>query len=107
MADGELFLSVTVPASGTVTATITTRTALQKWTVSQVSVEMATAPIGATCTLRKDSALVTPLIPTGDAATGDPPITLRSGQQLTVTFTGCPVGAIGTVYVIYDDGTGS
>lgn len=106
MAAGDLTLSVTVGAGGTATATITTRTALQTWTVSQVSVEMPGAPIGSTCDLRKEGALITPLIATGDAATGDPPVILRSGERLTVNFAGCTVGTVGTVYVIYDDGTG-
>jgi len=99
-------LNVTVAAAGTATATIQTRSNFRTWTVSQVSVEMPGAPIGATCDARKDGALITPLIPTGDAASGDPPIVLRPGQTLTVEFAGCTPGAVGTVFVVYDDGTG-
>lgn len=98
-------LSVTTAANGTATATVQTRTKLQTWTVQQVSVEMPTAPIGATCALRKGGVLITPLIPTGDAASGDPPIILRPGDVLTIVFTGCTPGSIGTVLVIFDDGT--
>lgn len=106
MASADLALTVAVTAGGTATANVQTRTNFQTWTVSQVSVEMSNAPIGATCTLRKDGALITPLIPTGDAASGDPPVILRPGQTLSVTFAGCIPGSLGTVFVFYDDGTG-
>lgn len=107
MAAAEKAVSVTVAANGTATATITTGTQFQTWIVSQISVEMASAPIGATCALRKGGFLISPLIPTGDAASGEPPITLRPGEQLTVTFTGCTPNAVGNVFVIYDDGNAS
>lgn len=98
-------VTVTANSSGAAVATITTRTRFQTWTVSQVSVEMPGAPIGASCSLRHDGALVTPLIPTGDSASGEPPVTLRPGEKLTVEFAGCTAGQTGTVYYIYDDGT--
>lgn len=104
MAIAEQVLSVTVAADGTATATVSPDSRFQAWTVSQVSVEMPTAPIGATCVMRKDGTLITPIIPTGDAAAGEPSIPLRQGQQLTVTFAGCTPGDTGTVYVLYDDG---
>lgn len=104
MAAADTTLSVTVAAGGTATARIQTGSKFETWTVSQVSVEMPSAPIGATCWLRKNGAPITPLIPTGDAATGDPPITLRPGETMTVEFAGCTVGDIGTVYLVYDDG---
>jgi hypothetical protein len=105
MTAADLSLTVTVGVAGTATARIQTKTKFQTWTVSQVSVEMATAPLGATCDVRKDGILITPLIPTGDAASGDPPVTLRPGQTLTVNFAGCTPGSVGSVYLIYDDGT--
>lgn len=97
-------MSVVVAAAGTARASITTRTKLQTWTVSQISVEMPGAPIGATCAIRKDGALITPLIPTGDAASGDPPIVLRPGERITIDFAGCTPGIVGTVFAVYDDG---
>lgn len=102
-AAGQVY-STTVTAAGTATVSITTGTAFQTWRVDQVSVEMPAAPVGATCVLRKQGALITPLIPTGDAAAGDPPITLRPGQTLTVEFAGCTPADVGTVYLMYDDG---
>ncbi|MER6059471.1 hypothetical protein [Streptomyces albidoflavus] len=104
MASGEAFSTVVIGADGTGVVVIGTGTRLQTWTVSQVSVEVPGAPIGATCTLRKGGALITPLIPTGDAATGDPPVIVRPGEALTVEFAGCTPGQTGTVYAIYDDG---
>lgn len=105
MAAAETVLSVTVAADGTARATLSPDSRFQRWMVGQVSVEMSTAPVGATCTIRKDGALISPLIPTGDAASGDPAIPLRQGQTLTVEFVGCVPGDVGTVYVLYDDGT--
>lgn len=107
MSTADTALSVTVGSNGKATATIKTRTKLQTWSISQVSVELPTAPIGATCALRKNGVLVTPMIPTADVAGGDPPVILRPGETLTVEWAGCTPGATGTVYCIYDDGTGA
>lgn len=104
MAAADWFASFTAAADGTALVQITTGTRFQTWTISQVSVEVPTAPIGSTCAIRRGGALVTPLIPTGDAATGDPPITIRPGESLDVEFAGLPPGAPGTVYAVYDDG---
>ncbi len=97
--------TVTVPASGTATVTIRTRTRLQTWILQQVSVEMSTAPIGTTCELRRNGFLVTPLIGTGDAAAGDPPVMLRGTDVVTVTWNGATPGHVGRVLVLFDDGT--
>jgi len=106
MAQDDRAYTVTVDASGTAVQAIQTGSAFRTWTVSQVSVEMPSAPLGATCDVRKGGALITPLIATGDAATGDPPVVVRPGETLTVTFEGCTPGDTGTVYLIFDDGTG-
>jgi hypothetical protein len=97
-------LSVTVDAAGLATARIQTGSKFQTWTVSQVSVEMPSAPIGSTCWLRKNGAPITPLIATGDAASGDPPIILRPGETMTVEFAGCTPGDVGNIFLVYDDG---
>jgi len=99
--------SVTVTAGGTAVLAIQTDSRFHTWTVSQVSVEMPTAPIGATCWLRKDGAPVSPIIPTGDAVSGEPPVILRPGQTLTVEWAGCTPGDTGQVWVSYDDGVQS
>lgn len=103
MLDTKEFTAAVI-TGGTATVTVRTRTRLQTWSLQQVSVEMPSAPIGATCEFRRNGFLVTPLIPTGDAADGDPPIPLRGSDVVTVKWTGCTVGAIGRVLVVYDDG---
>jgi hypothetical protein len=104
MAYGEATYDALVAASGAAVVAFGPTSRAQTWTVSQVSVEMAAAPIGATCALRRGDRLVTLLIPTGDVAGGDPPVVLRGGETLTVQWGGCTAGDIGHVFVIYDDG---
>lgn len=93
-----------VPSSGELTLTFRGRDSAPV-RVAQVSVEMSGAA-GAACSLRVDGLLVSPLVPTGDAAGGDPPVWLQPGSALTVTWTGAPVGATGTMGVFWDYGTG-
>jgi hypothetical protein len=94
--------TATVGAAGTATFDITP-TSTFAWLVSQVSIELATAPAGATAALRLDGVLVTAMIPSGDAAGGDPPILVQTGQTLSVVWAGCTPGTIGTVLVVYDE----
>lgn len=96
--------TATANASGAAVVTIKTRTRLQTWTVTQVSVEMPSAPIGTTCELRRNGFLVTPLVGTGDAASGDPPVILRGTDVLTVTWAGATPGLVGKVLIFFDDG---
>lgn len=77
--------------------------ALMTWTVQQVSVELDGAPLGATCSMRKNGSLVTPLIPTGDAAGGDPPIDIGPSDTLTIEWAGCTPGQYGKAFVVYDE----
>ncbi len=94
--------SATVDAGGR--ATIVIRPfALMTWVVSQVSVEMRSAPVGAACTLRKNGRFITALIPTGDAAGGDPPVDVGPSDRLTVEFVGCTPGTSGEALVIYEE----
>lgn len=102
---GDLPLSGIVKSDGTLTITIKP-TGRQTWTVSQVSINMQSAPIGATALLKKNGALITPMVATGDAAGGDPAIDVRPAEKLTVEWAGCTAGQTGTVLVIYDDGQG-
>lgn len=71
------------------------------WLVEQVTIEMSSAPVGSTAELRKGDQLVTPMIPTGDVAGGDPPVMLRPGHRMRVDWAGCTTGDVGKVYVIY------
>lgn len=73
------------------------------WMVRQVTVELSAAPLGSTCALRLNGVLVSPLIPTGDAAVEPPPVFVSPGDDFTVTWTGCTPGQTGTVLMIYDE----
>ncbi len=89
-ADGRAVLSVRPPR-------------MQRWVVSQVSVEMSTAPIGSACELRFNGRLVTPLISTGDVAAGEPYTTCYSTDLLTVEWSGCTPGDVGSALVYYTE----
>lgn len=104
MATADAYMSTTAGPTGEATITIQTGTRFQSWTVEQVSVEMPAAPVGASCALRKNGVLISPLIATGDVADGSPPIPLRPGETMTVEWAGCTPGDVGNVYVLYDDG---
>ena len=97
-------VSLTIGADGTASVPLRTTTDMQTWTVTQVSVQQATAPAGATCQLSLNGVFVSALIPTGDSASGDPPVMLRPEDVLTVDLAGCTPGEFGTVIWFYDDG---
>jgi hypothetical protein len=90
----------TVPASGFLALSFTPRGS-QLHRVTQVAAEMAGAGAAAGV-IRRNGAIVTPFVPTGGAAGGDPPIWLWPGDLLTVEWTGAPVGAVGKATVFYD-----
>lgn len=95
-----------VDAAGNATVTFKPPTFRSSYIVQQVSVEYALAPIACTCFVRKNGRLITPMIPTGDAASGDPPIPLNGGSdKMTVTFANGKPGDIVNVFIIYDDGS--
>lgn len=90
----------TVTAAGTLVVTIKTKR-LNTWIVSQVALEMPSAPSGAVCTLRKNGALICPAKPRRDALAGEPYITLRPADLLTVEWSGCTPGSTATVWFSY------
>ena len=104
MAYGEQTITGRVASTGALTLTVKP-TGRQTWIVSQVSISMTTAPFGALCNLKKNGVIVTPMIASGDAAGGDPPVQLRYNERLTVEWTGATSGDVGTALIIYDDGT--
>lgn len=92
--------SGTADASGNLTLTYQPRSAgLVR--VTQVTAEMPTGA-GAICSVRRNGALVSPMVPTGDAAAGDPPIWLWPGDELTAQWAGAPAGATGSMVVFFD-----
>lgn len=89
-----------VPASGTLGIEIRP-TGLVAWQVEQVTIDMPTAPVGATARLLVNDRLVTPMIPSGDAAGGDPPLPLFPGDTMLVEWQGATAGEQGRVLMIY------
>lgn len=76
--------------------------------VRQVSVRATTtaaAPMAEVDRINGDGQMiyVTPVVPTGDAVGGDPPLPLDPDQQLQVAMSGLNPGDPVTVLIIYDD----
>lgn len=94
--------SATADASGFASAAFRCR-GNQVNRVTQVAAEMAGAA-AAVCAIRRNTWLVCPIVATGDAGAGDPPIWLWPGDEMTVEWTGAPPGAVGKVTVFYDLG---
>lgn len=93
--------SVVIGAGGTGTVSIKTGTR-EAWIISQVSIELASAPSGATADMRLNGALVTLMVAQGDSAAGDPPVTLLESDTLTINWAGCTVGTVGKVLIFYE-----
>lgn len=104
MAAADRAVTVVIGADGTGTARFRVSDGLSTWRVLQVSVELQAAPSGATCEVRKNGNLVTPIIPTMDTAADEPAVQLRGTDELTVTWSGCTPGQVGQVTFYYDDG---
>jgi hypothetical protein len=94
--------SAVVAANGTATITIRTRS-VRIWVISQITVELPLAPSGATCAIRKNGYLVTPVIATGDTAAGDPPVILRQEDTLTIEWAGCTPASVGKALLFYEE----
>jgi hypothetical protein len=100
--------TATVAADGTATILFQPYSATP-WTVTQVSTELASAPVGATCALRlaragdlPNSFLITPMVATGDVAGGDPPVDVAPEDILLVAWKGCTPGTLAKALVIYE-----
>lgn len=91
-----------VTAAGTLSITFSVPLN-QSWSVKQITLEMPNAPTGATAEIRKGSALVAPS-PDARAASaaGDPPVPVRAGESISVSWEGATPGDIGVVYIIYE-----
>jgi hypothetical protein len=93
--------SATVDAAGEAVIAIETMSQLA-WSVRQVSVELEAAPFGSTCTMRKNGRFISYAFPTGDVISEPPPLTLRPGETVTLTWTGCTPGDVASAWVSYD-----
>lgn len=91
-----------VAAAGT--ATITYMFGRNTATVTQVSVDAPNVGGGASAGVYLNDSLITPLVPQGDAATGDPPVIIRPGNSLKIKYFGAAPGALIQTLVFYDDG---
>ena len=96
--------SGTVPASGVLTLTFRAR-GNETYRCTQATAEM-TGGAAAICALRLNGGLISPMVSTGGAAAGDPPIWVGPGDDLTVEWTSATPGLIGKMLVIYDLGPG-
>jgi hypothetical protein len=105
MAYDEQRYSAVATAAGA--ATITIKSGGQRWTVQQVSTEAIAAQLGSTCALRKNGALITTLVSTGDVAAGVPYPVIGANDVMTCTWAGLTVGQLCQAFVIYDDGNKS
>lgn len=98
---GQLDAQVVGTASAT-SLTLTVKTErLQTWEIAQVAIECEAAPTGAACAMRKNGRLVSPMIPNMDVAGGDPPITIRPADELTVTWDGLVGGEQASLTYFY------
>lgn len=86
---------------GSVTLTPTKN---RPWIVTQVSTEYRNSPSGSYAELRKNNALVTVMIPT-DVADSDPPVFLRVGDRLVVTWFGGTSGNPVSALFFYEEGS--
>jgi len=96
-------VSGTADANGDLTLTWRPSSSRQA-RATQVTAEMDDAG-SATAKVRLNGALITPILPTGGAAGGEPYIWVGPGDELTVTWAGAPAGGLGRMVVIYDYGT--
>lgn len=71
------------------------------WQVDQITIEMPDAPFGAVAALRVNDVLVTPLVPNGDAAAGEPPLPVYPGDVVTIEWSGVTPQTQGKALVIY------
>jgi hypothetical protein len=92
--------SGTVPASGTLTLTFRTR-GNQATRATQVTAKM-TGGASAICELQLNGRLISPMVPTGGAAGGLPYPSVGPGDELSLVWTGAPVGRTGEILVIYE-----
>jgi len=73
------------------------------WRVGQVSIDMPTAPSGATCVIKLNGTALTPMVAQRDVAAGDPAILMQPGDIMTVEWAGCTFGDVGKALVILDE----
>lgn len=94
----------TVNAAGDAVVRIAPNTTQFNWSVSQISLEMPNAPVGTLVELRRNGNFIdAPFSARRASAGGDPAIVLRSGDDITVEWSGATPTDQGRVTWIYDE----
>lgn len=88
-------------ATGAATITVRPRSA-ETWRVTQVAPEMLNVTSGASCSIRINGSLVTPVVAGGDAAGGAPAIDVGPADALTIEWLGGVLGRVCKATVFYD-----
>jgi hypothetical protein len=79
----------------------------QTWTVDQITTELiGSRTAAATCMARLQGKLIDRMSPWGDVLTDPPPVTLRPGNTITLTWAGMTPGDTLNATAFYDDGQG-
>jgi hypothetical protein len=103
MAQADLILSAVVAANGEATLSVRPY-GRATWIIQQVGIEATGIGSGALGMIRKNGSPITPFVAAGDAPAGEPYVTLRGNDTLTIEWTGATVGAGVKATVLYDDG---
>lgn len=75
----------------------------QIWSVTQVTLRMATAPAGCSAVVNYQNSLHAPAFSARRSAIGgDPPMVLKGGERASVRWDAATPGDIGQILVIYD-----
>lgn len=74
-----------------------------KWVVRQISTEAPNAPIGSSCKIRYGGSIVVPfMVPTGDVASGEPPLEIPPGRTATIEWAGLGAGVLCQATIQYE-----
>lgn len=88
-------------ATGAATISVRPRGA-ETWRCYQVAAEMVNVTSGASCSIRINGNLVSPIVAGGDAAAGDPPIDVGNADTLTIEWLGGVAGRVCKATVYYE-----
>jgi hypothetical protein len=94
--------SVTSDANGVATINIIPEGAW-RWIVSQITTDAPNAPIGSTCKIKFGGSTIVPfMVPTGDVASGIPPLDIPAGGRASIEWTSLGPGVVCRATIIYE-----